>query len=82
MRIHDLKIQDLEPLAEVERALLMVQVLQPPGPELGSLLSLGNSEHCCGSKEISIKFLPKFVQELRRRCLQYRYSYGRMKTAR
>jgi hypothetical protein len=34
----------LEPLAEVERALLVVKILQTPDPELGGLL-LGGGEH-------------------------------------
>jgi hypothetical protein len=36
----------LEPLAEVERALLVVEVLHAPHPELGGLL-LGLREHFC-----------------------------------
>ncbi len=43
---------DLEPLAEVERALLVVQVLKAPGPELGGLLlSLG--EHSAHKRTFS-----------------------------
>ena len=39
------RFQDLEPLAEVQRALLVVEVLHLPHPQLGSL-GLGNSgEH-------------------------------------
>ncbi len=42
-------IDRLEPLAEVERALLVVQVLHAPHPELlGLLLRLG--EHFCAIK--------------------------------
>ena len=41
---------DLEPLAEVQRALLVVQVLKAPGPELGGLLSLRGGEHVLQSK--------------------------------
>ena len=37
---------DLEPLAEVEGALLVVEVLHAPHPELGGLLLVG-SEHFC-----------------------------------
>ncbi len=41
-------IDNLEPLAEVERALLVVEVLHLPHPELGGLLSGGEGrEHCC-----------------------------------
>ena len=36
---------DLEPLAEVERALLVVEVLKAPQPKLGGLLILGGAEH-------------------------------------
>ena len=39
-------IHGLEPLAEVEGALLVVEVLELPRPQLGGLLSLGNGrEH-------------------------------------
>ena len=37
----------LEPLAEVERALLVVKVLESPQPKLGSLLVLRGAEHFC-----------------------------------
>jgi hypothetical protein len=37
----------LEPLAEVERALLVVKVLESPQPQLGSLLVLRGAEHYC-----------------------------------
>jgi hypothetical protein len=39
----------LEPLAEVERALLVVEVLHAPHPELGGLL-LGLGEHLCNKR--------------------------------
>ena len=40
------RFQDLEPLAEVQRALLVVEVLHLPHPELGGLLSSGKGrEH-------------------------------------
>ena len=38
----------LEPLAEVQGALLVVEVLHAPHPELGGLLLVG-SEHFCTS---------------------------------
>ena len=42
---------NLEPLAEVERALLVVEVLHLPHPELGGLLSGGNGlEHFCSKQ--------------------------------
>jgi len=44
------RIDGLEPLAEVERALLVVEVLHAPHPELGGLL-LGLGEHFCTQKE-------------------------------
>ena len=38
--------KDLEPLAKVQRALLVVEVLELPQPELGGLLGGGNGgEH-------------------------------------
>ncbi len=37
----------LKPLAEVERALLVVKVLKSPQPKLGSLLVLCGAEHFC-----------------------------------
>ena len=37
----------LEPLAEVERALLVVEVLHAPHPELLGLLLRLLGEHCC-----------------------------------
>jgi hypothetical protein len=43
--------ESLEPLAEVERALLVVEVLHLPHPQLGGL-GLGNGrEHFCKRKE-------------------------------
>jgi hypothetical protein len=44
------RINGLEPLAEVERALLVVEVLHAPHPELGGLL-LGLGEHFCTQRE-------------------------------
>jgi hypothetical protein len=42
---------NLEPLAEVERALLVVEVLHLPHPKLGGLLGGGNGlEHFCTKK--------------------------------
>ena len=43
--IVDERSSNLEPLAEVERALLVVEVLHAPHPELGGLLLVGG-EHC------------------------------------
>lgn len=40
---------NLEPLAEVEGALLVVEVLHAPHPELGGLLLVGG-EHFCASE--------------------------------
>ena len=46
---------NLEPLAEVERALLVVEVLHAPHPEgLGLLLVVGG-EHFCANKEHSVR---------------------------
>ena len=44
-----LKANSLEPLAEVEGALLVVEVLHLPHPKLLGLL--GGREHFCGSSE-------------------------------
>jgi hypothetical protein len=44
----------LEPLAEVEGALLVVEVLHAPHPELGGLLLVGG-EHCCCRTRKSIR---------------------------
>jgi hypothetical protein len=46
---------DLEPLAEVERALLVVEVFQLPGPKLGSLLGVGESGEHSG-RENQVRF--------------------------
>ena len=43
---------NLEPLAEVEGALLVVEVLHAPHPELGGLLLVGG-EHFCGQASVS-----------------------------
>ncbi len=43
------EVGDLEPLAEVEGALLVVEVLHAPHPELGGLL-LGLGEHLAQGK--------------------------------
>ena len=41
----------LEPLAEVQRALLVVEVFELPQPELGGLLGVGDgSEHCLSKR--------------------------------
>ena len=45
-----MRAKGLEPLAEVEGALLVVEVLHAPHPELGSLL-LGLGEHPASRKE-------------------------------
>ena len=42
----------LEPLAEVERALLVVKVLESPQPQLGSLLVLRGAEHFCKCRNL------------------------------
>ncbi len=45
---YELHYQHLEPFAEIQRALLMVEVFELPQPELGSLLSVCKSlEHFC-----------------------------------
>jgi hypothetical protein len=36
----------LEPFAEVRRAVLVMEVLEAPNPELGSLLILRSAENC------------------------------------
>jgi hypothetical protein len=47
-----ISLNGLEPLAEVQRALLVVEVLHLPHPELGGLLSGGNGlEHSCGTEK-------------------------------
>jgi len=45
------RTSNLEPLAEVEGALLVVEVLHAPHPELGGLLLVG-SEHFCKSDTV------------------------------
>ena len=47
---NDLNQNDLEPLAEVEGALLVVEVLHLPHPKLGSLLRGG--EHSAGTDRV------------------------------
>ena len=47
---NDLNENDLEPLAEVEGALLVVEVLHLPHPELGGLLR-GREHFCTTSAE-------------------------------
>ena len=44
---------NLEPLAEVEGALLVVEVLHAPHPELGGLLLVGG-EHFCKEDQASV----------------------------